>query len=71
MSTNEKHFEVGGFARHNQLLKSTNLLVLNINENEVLTRYDSNGVFYTQIFFKFELEPYIKKPVNISGINIR
>jgi len=58
----ELAFEIGGLARHLTFNKTTNLLILNVTDKEVLTRYGDGGIFYTQTFFKHELKPYEKKP---------
>jgi len=60
MEKTELTFEIGGLARHLTFNKSKDLLILNLTEKEVLTRYANEGVFYTQSFFKHELEPHTK-----------
>lgn len=64
MEKTEITFEIGGLARHLTFNKSKDLLILNLTENEVLTRYTHEGIFYTQSFFKHELVPYEKKPTS-------
>ena len=69
MERTEHTFEIGKLARHLTFNKTTNLLILNVTEKEVLTRYANEGVFYTQAFFKHELEPYEHKPGSIGKVN--
>ena len=62
MEKKELTFEIGGWARHIHLNKTTDLFIVNMTDKSVLVRYSKEGIFYTQEFFKHELEPHAKVP---------
>ena len=62
MEKTEKKFEIGGWAKHAHVNTGKELYIANMTDSTVLVRYVVNYIFYTQEFFKHELEPYNKKP---------
>jgi hypothetical protein len=59
----EPQIKIGSFVRHRFLNKTTDLLVVLNNETKILTRYQKEGIFYSEEFYLFEVEPNERKPI--------
>jgi hypothetical protein len=62
--------KIGSFVRHRFLNKTTDLLVILNNETKILARYVKEGIFYSEEFYIFEVEPYEKKPLKRASIYV-
>lgn len=55
-----QNIEVGSIVRHRFFNKNIDLLVVLNNETKILARYSKEGIFYSEEFYLFEVEVYVK-----------
>jgi hypothetical protein len=54
-----QEIKIGDIVRHRNIMQGTNLSVVSINDDKLLVRYVSDGIFQTQDLFLSEVELFV------------